>query len=258
MCEPLIESDEQLQAYKTARLDLLHNISNTMNPEDEIGAVVTFNSPISFNEAATLATTYEFNFTYYEYIASPGSQGGISILTGETLEEREAQMKQVLGSDFKIIGITMISGIIPVKRLLDFQNEPIVFLVDIGPPDIYNERGKGKPVVSSRPNLYFVLAKSLPATTILPPTTTLYTTYLVSTTTAPSTPLTTTLTTPIVNTDTSLTTTLTTPIVNTDTPQSEVQVDEFRSTGSLVILGLMITLIGFLFLRSRIRRYLPK
>lgn len=243
MCEPLIESEEQLQAYKTARLDLLHNISNTMNPEDEIGAVVTFNSPISFNEAATLATKYEFNFTYYEYIASPGSQGGISILTGETLEEREAQMKQVLGSDFEIIGITMISGNIPVKLLLEFQNEPIVFLVDIGPPEIYNERGKGKLVGSTIPNLYFVLAKSLPATTILPLTTILYTTYLVSTTKAPSMPL---------------ITTLTTPIANTDTPQSEVQVDEFRSTGSLVILGLMITLIGFLFLRSRIRRYLPK
>ncbi len=152
-------------------------------------------------------------------------------------------MKQILGSDFEIIGITMISGNIPVKRLLDFQNEPIVFLVDIGPPEIYSERGKGKPVGSSTPNLYFVLAKSLPATTILPPTTTLYTTYLVSTATAPSTPL---------------TTTLTTPIVNTDPPQSEVKVDEFLSTGSLVILGLMITLIGFLFLRSRIRRHLPK
>ncbi len=81
MCEPQIESEEQLQAYKTARFDLLHKVSITMNPEDEIGVVVTFNTPISFNKALTLATTNEFNFTYYEYIASSGSQGGISLLT---------------------------------------------------------------------------------------------------------------------------------------------------------------------------------
>lgn len=242
-CEPLIDSVEQLQAYKTARLDLLHNISNTMNPEDKVGAVVTFNYYLAFSEMVTLATMYEFNFTYYEYIGNYGNQGGISVLTGESLEDREELLKQHLGPDFKIIGITMTSGSIPVKQLLDFQNEPVVFLVDIGPPEIIIERSKGKPIGSAIPNLYFALTKSLPLSTSLPPTTTLYTTFLVSPTTIPSTPL---------------TTPLTTPIVDANTSQPEVIVEELQSGGFLVIIALMVTLILLLLPQPRIRRHLRK
>lgn len=200
--EPIIDSVEQLQAYKTARLDLLHEISETMNPEDLVGATVTFNYPIAYSEAVALATKYEFNLTYYEFIGTHGIQGGISELTGDSLEDREEQLKQVW-PDFEIIGITMIQVSILVKQLLELQNELTVFLADIGPRELYEERSKGKSTGVTRQNLYYDLTKPLPpaAPYSLPSSTTHYTTFLLPPSTTPDTLLTTTYTTPVCTTD---------------------------------------------------------
>ena len=56
-CEPRIDSLAQLLAYQTAHLELLYDLSEQLDPDDEVGAVVTLSYPLSRREASALAQT---------------------------------------------------------------------------------------------------------------------------------------------------------------------------------------------------------
>lgn len=155
-----ITTKDELIRYKKNRIETLINLSQNLLPETHVNAVITFKDKLSTEEYSSFVKMYKLKAVNYMYSSYPEGTGVFSSdVPGEAIVATEKEMKKNMGENFKLIDqISSVKTQIPIKDLMKIQNDPRIFLVDVGPGEIYTEN-QNKAIHISMDYLYPIYSK---------------------------------------------------------------------------------------------------
>ncbi|MFO7967841.1 MAG: hypothetical protein R6U44_09620 [Archaeoglobaceae archaeon] len=141
---PKISSKEDTQEYLDQRKETTKYLSTTQ-PERIVDVTVTLDRKHSVIEFEDLLEKHNLKPVNYMYKSYPEGVGVLSTeISDELINEMETDLKEEYKKqgcyDFRLIdGIVSFKTQIPAKDLVELQNDPIVFLADPGPLDVYTK-----------------------------------------------------------------------------------------------------------------------
>lgn len=136
-----INTKDELIRYKKTRIGTLINLSQNLLPEIPVNAVITFKDKLTKEEYSSFVNKYKIKAEYYMYTSYPEGTGVYSSeVPVEAIVASEKEIKKNMGENFRLIDqISSVKTQIPAKDLVKIQNDPQIFLVDVGPEEIYTE-----------------------------------------------------------------------------------------------------------------------
>lgn len=155
-----ITTKDELIMYKKTRVATLINLSQKLLPETPVSAVITFKNKLSLEEYISFENMYKLKAVNYMYSSYPEGTGVFSSdVPGESIVASEKEIQKNMGENFKLIDqISSVKTQIPTKDLMKIQNDPRIFLIDVGPEEIYTEN-QNKVIQISMDYLYPVYSK---------------------------------------------------------------------------------------------------
>lgn len=155
-----ITTKDELTRYKKTRIAALINLSQNLPPETSMSAVITFKDRLSTDEYSNFVDKHKLKAVNYMYTSYPEGTGVFSSeVPSEAIIATEKEIKKTMDKNFKLIDrISSVKTQISAKDLMKIQNDPQVFLVDVGPEEIYTEN-QNKVIHISMDYLYPVYSK---------------------------------------------------------------------------------------------------
>lgn len=161
-----IKSKEDLMAYREIKMKEMREILESTNQE-RYAAILTFNKPLSRSELDDIVSKYSLIVGNVRYISTEG--GGEMpfemINNDEEIRILESKMNELMRnignktSEFKLVkGFTAARVSIPKNEVIPLSLNPNIFLVDLGPKELY----ENKSAIAEWEDVAYYVEKFLP------------------------------------------------------------------------------------------------
>lgn len=153
--DPEITSPKDLNDYKNQRLELIDKLSKTKKEDTKIETIINFKKLLTRDEYLDFVKKYNDDIELINiHFRSTHNENGVTDVSNEyplpsdeTTEFEEKLMEDMGFKGYKFLtGIQTLTANIKSKDLKKIQNDPRIYLVDVGPVDIKEQYENGKTV----------------------------------------------------------------------------------------------------------------